>query len=113
MTTDDLKKRVLVYISKKHEGSSWDFKRQWYDNGKGKSDQLHDIICMSNLTGDEDGLIIIGVDEENDCKLCDVSNDPNRKDTHELVKFLRDKHFDGGIRPTVHVETISARCSGC
>lgn len=43
-------------ISLRREGDSWDFKRQWHDKEKEKSDLLHDIICMSNLVQDEDGL---------------------------------------------------------
>ena len=106
MTTEELRYRVYRCIAKKQEGDSWDFKRQWYDKDKEKTDLLHDIICMANLIKDEDGLIIIGVDEEHECSICDVSGDPNRKNTHEMVKFLRDKPFDGGIRPTVYVESI-------
>lgn len=45
----------------KQEGSSWDFKREWHHD---KGSLLHDIICMANLITDEDGIIIIGVDEE-------------------------------------------------
>ena len=106
MMNQDLEARVRRCISLQHEGVSWDFKRQWHDKEKEKSDLLHDIICMSNLVQDEDGLIIIGVDEEKGYSIQDVSNDPNRKDTHELVKFLRDKPFDGGIRPMAYVESL-------
>ena len=106
MTNYNLEERVRQCISLQYEGESWDFKRQWHDKEKEKSDLLHDIICMSNLVQDEDGIIIIGVDEEKGYSIQDVSNDPNRKDTHELVKFLRDKPFDGGIRPTTCVERL-------
>mgnify|MGYP000178797461 CR=1 FL=1 len=34
-------------------------------------------------------------------------DDPNRRNTQQLVDFLRDKHFAGGVRPVVHVENIS------
>lgn len=105
--SDELKSRIHSAIARKQEGASWDFKRQWYDKEHGKNDLLHDIICMSNLLVDEDGIIIIGIDEENDYAVCDVSNDLNRKNTHEMVKFLRDKPFAGGIRPTVYVDSIS------
>lgn len=106
MDKNKLEMLVTSYICKKHEGESWDFKRQWYDKDRDKADLLHDIICMSNLVSDKDGLIIIGVDEENDYSLRDTSNDVNRKNTQEIVKFLRDKRFDGGIRPSVYVEEL-------
>ncbi len=106
MTKEEISSRVHRYVMIKQEGVSWDFKRQWYDKEKGKSDLLHDIICMANLPTDDDGLIIIGVDEEHDYSLNDVTSDKNRKNSHELVKFLRDKHFDGGVRPTVYVESV-------
>ena len=55
---------ISQLINLKQEGRYWDFKRQWYSNNK-KGDLLHDIICMANNLTDKDGLIIIGVDEEN------------------------------------------------
>ena len=73
MMNQDLEARVRRYISLRHEGDSWDFKRQWHDKEKEKSDLLHDIICMSNLVQDEDGLIIIGVDEENGYAVHDMN----------------------------------------
>ena len=111
MTSEELKYRVYSCIAKKQEGDSGDFKKQWYDmdkpDDKGKADLLHDVICMANLIKEEDGIIIIGVDEENDCSICDVTTDPYRKNTNEMVKFLRDKPFDGGIRPMVYVESVT------
>lgn len=106
MADQKLEHRVKQYISLHHEGESWDFKRQWHDKEKGKDDLLHDIICMANLTQVDDGLIIIGIDEEKDYSIKDVTDDPNRKDTHELVTFLRDKPFDGGFRPLARVENL-------
>ena len=65
---------------------------------------------MSNLLEKEDGLIIIGVDENADYALTDVRNDSNRKRTQDLVCLLRDKKFAGGVRPIVSVQEI--RISG-
>lgn len=90
----------------KQEGGYWDFKREWYNSAK-KSDLLHDIICMANNLMQMDGYIIIGIDEENDYELLDVSKDENRRNTQNLVDFLKDKKFAGDIRPTVKVETLS------
>lgn len=78
--------RVRYYISLKHEGKSWDFKREWHHDS---ASLLHDIICMANQIENEDDLIIIGVDEEKNCEIRDVSNNGNRKNTQQLVTFLR------------------------
>ena len=85
-------------IELRQEGEYWDFKKEWYQN---KSDLLHDIICMANNLSNHDGLIIVGVDEETDYTICDVANDPNRKKTQDIVAFLREKKFAGGIRPKI------------
>ena len=61
---------------------------------------------MSNRVVDDDGLIIIGVDEENDFSICDVTSNKNRKNTQKFVDFFRDKNFAGGIRPEVRVESL-------
>ena len=92
-------------ISYKQEGSNWDFKKQWYEKND-KSNLLHDILCMVNLVEHVDGYIIIGVDEENDYSISGVEKDANRKDTNEIVTFLRDKPFAGGHRPVVTVEKL-------
>ena len=67
---------------------------------------LHDIICMSNNLANRDAYIIIGVDEENNFKICDTQNDSNRKNTQMLVDFLRSKKFAGDTRPIVHVSPV-------
>lgn len=96
--------KIVHLISLHQEGGYWDFKREWYTN---KTDLLHDIICMANNLSNRDAYIIIGVDEENEYKIKDVNSDPNRKDTQNIVDFLKDKKFAGGIRPFVHVEQVS------
>lgn len=100
-------------ISLKQEGAFWDFKKEWYKKNKDDKipDLLHDIICFANNLVNRDCYIIIGVDEETDYSLVDVSHDINRKNTQKIVEFLKDKKFAGGIRPVVSVETVSI--SGC
>lgn len=99
------KSEIIDLISLKQEGSYWDFKREWYSQDK-KADLLHDIICMANNIYNRDAYIIIGVDEENDYSFSSVKTDPNRRNTQQLVDFMRDKHFAGGVRPIVSVENI-------
>lgn len=91
---------IRQLIELRQEGEYWDFKKEWHQN---KPDLLHDIICMANNLSNHDGIIIIGVDEENDYSICDVTNDSNRRRTQDIVSFLREKKFAGGIRPTVCV----------
>jgi len=99
------KELILKLIHLKQEGGYWDFKREWYTHSK-KADLLHDIICMANNLESRDGYIIIGVDEGQDFSICGINSDRNRKSTANIVDFLREKKFAGGIRPTVSVETI-------
>lgn len=94
---------VREMISLKQEGEYWDFKKEWPAN---KSDLLHDIICMANNLAGKTAYIIIGVDEEADYAISDVANDPNKKTTQNMVDFLRDKHFAGGIRPRVYIQSM-------
>ncbi len=96
---------ILELISLKQEGAYWDFKKEWYEDGK-QADLLHDIICMANNLEDRDAYIIIGIDEENEYRVNDMTSAENRKTTQMLVNFLRDKKFIGGIRPRVMVETM-------
>ena len=95
---------IMDLIDLKQEGAYWDFKKEWHDK---KSDLLHDIICFANNLANRDCYIIIGVDEESNYCLNDVSGDHNRKDTQKIVDFLKDKKFAGGIRPVVFVESLN------
>lgn len=99
-----LKEEIIYLISLEQEGGYWDFKKQWHDN---KTSLLHDIICMANNLHNRNAYIIIGVDEEDNFAIVDVKTDPNRRNTQNMVTFLRDKKFAGGARPFVHVEQIS------
>lgn len=105
MLSELQKEEILELISLKQEGAYWDFKKEWYEDGK-QSDLLHDIICMANNLENRDAYIIIGIDEENDYCVNDMTNAENRKSTQMLVDFVRSKKFAGGIRPRVMVETM-------
>ena len=105
MLSEKQKREIEELVESKQEGAYWDFKKEWYDDGK-KADLLHDIICMANNLENRDAYIIIGIDEEHDFCVNDISNSANRKVTQMLVDFLRDKKFLGGISPCVMVETL-------
>lgn len=97
---------VINLLNELQEGPYWDFKREWYAEGK-EGDLLHDILCMSNNLHNRDAYIIIGIDEEKDFSIRDTRNDPNRKNTQNLVDFLRTKKFAGDVRPIVFVSPVS------
>ena len=97
---------ILELINLRQEGGYWDFKKEWYkSDNKGRQDLLHDIICMSNNLDSRDAFIIIGVNEDDNYNLRDVSEDNARKNTQNIVDFLKDKKFAGGLRPTVYVKS--------
>ena len=101
------KTEIFQLVSLKQEGGYWDFKKQWHEK---KSDLLHDIICMANNLHNRAAYIIIGIDEEHEYEVVDVSTDRNRRKKKKMVDFLKDKKFAGGIRPLVHVEQICMHC---
>ena len=89
-------------IQSGHEGAYWDFKASWL-TGAGL---LHRIICMANNLEDRDSYLIIGIDENQGLASVDLTSDENRLNTNELVNFLRDKKFLGGMRPEVSVRHV-------
>lgn len=100
---NDLVDEVLELIHLKSEGGYWDFKRSWHKND---GELLHDIICMANNLENRDAFIIFGIDEENDFAMFSLVNDENRRNNNEITTFLREKKFQGTIRPDVRVETV-------
>lgn len=102
-----LAETIQQLINLKQEGGYWDFKRQWYDSDSARGDLLIDILCMANNLENRDAYIIIGVDESDDYNVRTVANDPNRRNTQNLVDFLKGKNFMGDIRPLATVTTIS------
>ena len=103
-TKNDLKNIILELISTEQEGGYWDFKREWHKN---KADLLLDIICLANNLEDRDAYLIFGVDDKTH-KIIGVKKDDKNKinNTNELINFLRDRKFVGGVRPTVRMEDL-------
>ncbi len=99
----ELQKEIEYLVNLKQEGGYWDFKEEWYQN---KTDLLHDIICMANNLCNRDAYLIIGV-SDNDKNVTGINNDNNRKNTQNIVDFLKDKKFAGGIHPIVTIQTIT------
>jgi Divergent AAA domain. len=105
MGKHDLTNEILGLIALKQEGAYWDFKREWYGAEK-NADLLHDVICMANSLNNHDGYIVIGVDESDAFTFVDVQTDKNRRNTQNIVDFLREKKFAGDVRPVVYVEQL-------
>lgn len=103
MTETNFENKIMSLINSKIEGPYWDFKRSWHTKDV---DLLHDIICMANNLVSQDGYIIIGIDESNDFAPYSCENDKHKKNNNELVTFLRNKPFFGGLRPIVLVRTF-------
>lgn len=102
MSDPNFRSVIMDLISLQQEGGYWDFKEKWYSDN---ADLLLDIICLANNLQDRDAYIIIGV-KDNDCSIVGTQNDPNRKNTQNIVDFLRTKKFAGENRPTVTVEPL-------
>ena len=97
-------KEIEDLINLHQEGEYWDFKREWYkDNYEG--DMLHDIICMANNLADRDAYIIIGIDDNNNFEPYSFDRS-KRRNTQQLVDFLRDKKFAGSVRPDISVDRV-------
>lgn len=82
-----------------------DFKEKWHTS---KALLLHDVLNMANNETYEDSYIIIGVDENKDFSLVDVSTDINRYDQNRLNNLLRSTKavFAADNIPIVKLETI-------
>lgn len=103
-----LRQEIIDLIKLHQEGPYWDFKKEWYKDNE-DSDLLIDVICMANNLVNRDAYIIIGVDEENDYCINDVSNNKFRRNTQNLTDFFRTKKFAGEFRPTITVESFKYR----
>lgn len=99
---DQLKKEIESLIETKREGDYWDFKLEHHKN---KADLLHDIICMANSRADRDCFIIYGI-EDKSFEVKGIENDNNKRTQQNIIDFLKDKPFVGGIRPVVELRAI-------
>lgn len=106
MANEALFNEISELIDLKTEGDYWDFKLKWHENN---ADLLHDIICMANNLVNRDAYIIIGVSDSKSpdgVKVQGVAA-ADRKNQQNLIDFLKDKKFFGGVRPVVYVHTLA------
>lgn len=94
---------IPALIRLKREGPYWDFKRQWHEQNH---ELMHDIICLANNLENEVSYLIVGIDEEDDYNVRDVSGDPKRKSSQNLVDLLSKQHWGSPQAPFVLVESI-------
>ena len=99
----NLEREIFGLISLKQEGGYWDFKEKWHTN---KARLLLDIICLANNVENTDGYLIFGVTDQGE--ICGVGNDENRKNQENIITFLRNKKFVGGVRPKVSLHILRA-----
>lgn len=106
MAKEALLNEISELIDLRTEGDYWDFKLKWHENN---ADLLHDIICMANNLVNRDAYIIIGVSDSKCSDGVRIQGVPeaNRKSQQNLIDFLKDKKFAGGVRPIVYVHTLS------
>ncbi len=89
-------------IKEKQAETDWiDYKREWHKN---KVSLLRDILSFVNTPHRKDCYLVIGV-EDKTFKLCDVSNDVNRKNNQHLINFLNEKNFSNEM-PKTEVTTL-------
>lgn len=87
---DELAHLVESLVATENEGTYWDYKREWHASS---SNLVHDIICLANNPGNETALIIIGIDENDAYKVCDiVEHAESRKNTQQVNNVLRAAH---------------------
>lgn len=106
MTDEVLFEEISELIDLGTEGDYWDFKLKWHENN---ADLLHDIICMANNLVNRDAYILIGVSDSKSPDGVKIQGvvDADRKSQQNLIDFLKDKKFFGGVRPVVYVHTLA------
>ncbi|MCY3555205.1 MAG: hypothetical protein OXH56_07775 [Gemmatimonadetes bacterium] len=93
---DDLQATVLSLVSRKSEGTYWDFKREHH---KSKSDLIHDILSLANAKHEGDRFLVYGVDDG--FRLHSIRNDGGRRSQADLASIFRgnaSRFFSLGIQ---------------
>ena len=94
---------VPTLIRLKREGPYWDFKRQWHELNY---ELIHDIICLANNLESEVSYLIVGIDEDDNYNVRDVTGDPKRKTNQHLVDLLSKQRWGSPQAPFALVEPI-------
>lgn len=102
---ENVQRDVPALIKLRREGSYWDFKKQWHKNNH---ELLHDIICLANNLESEVSYLIIGIDDNDDYRVCDVidNQEAQRKTNQNLVDLLNNHSWAGPQPPFTTVISI-------
>lgn len=92
-------------IDLRREGPYWDFKKQWHDENW---ELVHDIICLANNLDSDVSYLVIGIDEDDDYRVCDVetATDAPRKTNQSLVDLLSKQRWGSPQAPFALVEPL-------
>ena len=82
---DTLQDTIANLISRRSEGTYWDFKLCHHKN---KGDLIHDILCLANAKHRGSRFLIFGVNDE-DFSLHSISNDPARRTQADIASLIR------------------------
>lgn len=96
---------VPSLINLRREGPYWDFKKQWHDENW---ELIHDIICLANNLDSDVSYLVIGIDENDGYRVCDVetNTDVRRKSNQNLVDLLSKQHWGSPQAPFTLVEPL-------
>lgn len=95
---DPMNRDVVDLINNQEEKDYCDFKVEFHQD---KGDLLHDILCLSNNTGNRDAFLIFGVADNGD-----VVGIKKKLSSNNLFDFLREIKFAGGHMPDVEVKNL-------
>ena len=98
---------ITALLSRKAEGTYWDFKRQHHTNN---ADLIHDVLCLANANHRGDRFLIFGVDG-GDFSLHPMNSDAGRRTQADIACLFRSnagKFFQSRF-PEFYLEEIVIR----
>ena len=88
---------VEFLVSRRVEGSHWDYKQEIDKTSKWKADFIHDILCLANVEHNGPRYLILGVSDDGDVV---GLQDEEKKTQADITTFMRDNsHMFAESRP--------------
>ena len=97
---DKINTRIVELVNSHKEDTYYDFKSQWYQEGK-QGDFLHDILCLSNNIDNKDAYLIVGVEDD-----YNVQGVSEWRKSNEIYDFLKQIPFAGENIPEIELKSI-------